>query len=73
MKIYKITKEYRNASDVYYIELNDNEEFTKSMAESIGENTNGGHNYGYTIKNEMVNDIPVDGKVLPRTREIRIF
>lgn len=69
---YEVTKFVRGGSHKYYIkilpsELNDN------LLESIGENTDGGHSYGYSLKAKKIPCLPAGCELLSRTRVIDVY
>ncbi len=71
--LYKITKSYRNNSKTYYIKV-DPEDFKGDwLLHSIGENTDGGHNYGYRMKARRIKKLPKGCKLLQRERVIQIY
>ena len=71
--IYELTKTYRNGSKVFYIELAKDEELTDDILESIGDATEGGQNYGYTITPRRIRKLPKGARLLPRTRPAKIY
>jgi hypothetical protein len=73
MKYYKVTKIYRGGSSTYYIALNNDEEITEDMLESIGENTSGGENYGYSMHSRKIKALPKGAKVLSRQCTVVVY
>ncbi len=71
MPIYKITKTYRNAEDIYYVELDKMPD--EDRLRSIAENTEGGHHYGYRIEAEWVRKLPKGARLLARTRTVEVY
>jgi len=62
MIIYKITKCFRGGSDVYYAMLFKNQKIKDGLLhdqlQTWGENTNGGHESGWSIECDVVKVIP---------------
>ena len=73
MKYYEIKKSYRNCCDTYYIALNDDEDVSEDMLDSIGENTNGGENYGWTVESAEIKNLPPNEKLLQRERRVSVY
>ena len=67
--LYKITKGYRNGRDDYYVkadvEIMKDKDERNDFLERLGEATDGGHNYGYTMT-------PVRIKKLPKGKHLWI-
>ena len=59
---FKITKSYRGGSDVYYI--NRKTKPSPELLETIGQDTDGGHNYGWNIECKKVYYIPKNANIL---------
>ena len=51
MKLFRIDKTFQGGKDLYYVKLPKTPEKKQwpYILERIGENTNGGHNYGYRV------------------------
>lgn len=64
--LYRVTKSYQGGSADYYVKV-----YPKDMGdyllERIGENTSGGHNYGYGIKAFPIKNLPKGAKLFPKT------
>jgi len=73
MELYKITKKYRNGKDEYFIRLDKGEKVTEEMLESIGDATDGGSNYGYTVDAEPIKRLPKGATLLPREVKTRLY
>ena len=62
MRIYKITKHFRGGRGIYYAlrpkTEGMDEDVGPTQLDSWGENTNGGHESGWEINAEIVNEIP---------------
>ena len=65
-------KSYRNACDFYYIEIYPNK-MCDRLLESIGDNTHGGHSYGYKITYREIKELPAGVKFLEKTKKIMIY
>lgn len=66
-KYIRLVKNYRNSCDSYWVFVTDeiiamfgDED---ELCEYVGENTNGGHNYGWRVASEVVDTKP-EGKEL---------
>jgi hypothetical protein len=72
--IVEVEKFYRGGSEKFYLEVSSIEEITEDTLESIGENTDGGHESGYRIQvNKQVDKLPKGEKILPKTRTIQLY
>ena len=58
---FKLTKHFKGGGKEFYIDV---PKVTEELLEEIGENTGGGHAYGYRITAKKVDKIPKDGKIL---------
>jgi len=70
--LYKITKIGRGFKNHYYIYI-PKAAMCESLLDSIGENTDGGHNYGFIIKARIIKKLPKGAKLLPRKRTICVY
>jgi len=67
-KIYKVVKNFQGGSSTYYALMSKVKKMKKgcwdSQLEEWGDNTAGGHNYGYRIKSDYVRSMPGGVNVL---------
>lgn len=67
-KIYKVAKHFQGGGTTYYALMSKVKKMKKGcweyQLEEWGDNTAGGHGYGYRIKANYVRSMPVGSKVL---------
>lgn len=71
-ELYKITKIGQGFEDYYYIRI-PKAAMCEGLLDSIGENTPGGHSYGYKIKSRIIKRLPSGSSLLNRKRIITIY